>query len=199
MGSLSEANVCSICYEYAKGQNELPNRIGCGHYFHYSCLNEWVGRGNAGCPICRQPINMLLGFPTKSNEELFKAIQKMDSVFTKRYLNEMKLFMTSDEIKAFKAIHGIELEEGNVKDLLLSFLINLFLWNLIAKGSAYISTTIDPNYTPYIERELTEGNMILETSITENIILLPSSLYFGLQIIFLAFTVFGNILKKLNR
>jgi hypothetical protein len=181
LDTLEEANTCSICYEYNKGE-EFPNRLGCGHYFHYSCLNDWVGRGNTTCPTCRQPINMLLGFPKQSNEGLFKTIQKIDKQFTRKYINEMKLFMTKDEIIAFKQIHNIELEEGNLKDKLLMFLIISFLYNLIVSGTSYLSTKYDP-----------EG---MEN--VESIVIIPTTIYFGYQQVILLLSIFGNILNKLR-
>ncbi len=197
IGGLEEASVCSICYEYNKN-GELPNKIGCGHYFHYSCLNDWVSRGNDTCPTCRKKITMLLGFPTQSNTELFKEIQKLDRDFTKNYLEEMKLFITKDEIKAFREIHSLKLEEGNVKDNLLMFLILLFIQFMIAKGTAYISTTIDPEYVPFIDRPQDENDFIASNNMLENIVIVPSSLYIGYQFILLMLTVFGSVLKKLS-
>jgi hypothetical protein len=75
-----DVNACSICLSYDK-DGELPNKIGCGHYFHYSCINEWVGRGETTCPDCRQPINMLVGFPTENNRQLFERIQNINNNF----------------------------------------------------------------------------------------------------------------------
>ncbi len=193
---LEEANSCAICLEYNK-DGEFPNRISCGHYFHYSCLNDWMAT-NSTCPTCRKPINMLLGFPLQKNEQLFKTIQKLDKKFVSKYLNEMEMFMTKDEIAAFKQIHNIKIE-NSIKDRLLIFFMLVFLWNLISQGTAYITTNIDSNYVPFIERDDTveyTGSHYLDT--LENAVLFPSGLYVGFQFIILALSIFGNVLDKIR-
>jgi hypothetical protein len=193
--SLEEANNCAICYEYNKN-GEFPNKIGCGHYFHYSCLNDWAKRGSNTCPTCRRPINMLLGLPTQTNIELFKTIQSVEKNFITNYMKEMKLFMTKDEINAFKQIFNIEVEDISIKERLFIFLILTFIWSLITKGSAYISTTIDPTYTPFSSRE--DPDAFSHNNITENIILIPSTLYIGFELLLIALSVFGSVLKRMQ-
>jgi hypothetical protein len=199
-----DVNACPVCDEYNKA-GELPNKLGCGHYFHYSCINEWVGRGNDTCPNCRQPINMLVGFPTENNSQLFRRIQEINRYFAVNYMREMRMFMRPDEIRAFKAIfHNIQFEGEaplreapeeriSIKEKLFLFLVLTFIWNLILRGSAYISTRIDPDYVPYINRDdINVNNMI------ENVIILPSSLFVGYQFIIILLQILGEILNRIQ-
>lgn len=51
---------CSVCLE---GGCEAGKRAvllpSCKHYFHRSCITDWLNRGDRRCPMCRKPI--LLG------------------------------------------------------------------------------------------------------------------------------------------
>lgn len=197
-----DVNACPICYEYNK-QGEIPNKIGCGHYFHYSCLNEWVGRGNTTCPLDREDINMLVGFPNQSNRELFERIQEINQDFAVNYMREMKIFMRPDEIRAFKAIfrniHFDEEEDNerlSIKEKLFLFLVITFIYRLILKGSAYISTTIDPNYVPCEERGLACN--FSNSSIIENAIIFPSTLYLAYEFIIIFLSILGDILNRIR-
>ena len=190
-------NACSICYDYNK-DGELPNKLGCGHYFHYSCINEWVGRGNTTCPEDRQPINMLVGFEAQTNKQLFLRIQEINEEFATNYMREMKAFMKPDEIKAFKGIFkNIQFEEDQIslKEKIFSFFVLTFIGNLIFKGSAYISTSIDPYYIPCYDRE----ESCIDNNIIENIILLPSSIFLAYEFIIISLSILGDILKKMKR
>ncbi len=205
---ITDVNACPICYEYNK-QGEIPNKIGCGHYFHYSCLNEWVARGNTTCPLDREDINMLVGFPTENNRELFERIQEINQDFAVNYMREMKMFMRPDEIRAFKAIfYNIHFEEEephreasqeltSIKQNLFIFLVLIFIHKLILRGSAYISTSIDPNYVPCFSRIETGGCMNANNMI-ENAILVPSNLYIGFQLIIILLSILMNILNRIK-
>ncbi|KAM0688482.1 hypothetical protein COBT_000251 [Conglomerata obtusa] len=47
-------NVCSICYEeYVL--DEVIRKLGCEHFFHKSCIANWLSRSNI-CPICRKDV-----------------------------------------------------------------------------------------------------------------------------------------------
>jgi len=68
-----ESSMCSVCLEEmpvgrlpasgeAKEMSALGqiSRLSCGHVFHTDCIAEWVDskpRGEATCPLCRQPIS----------------------------------------------------------------------------------------------------------------------------------------------
>lgn len=50
-----EQEMCSICQDqYTEGQ-ALRTIIGCGHFFHKSCIDQWFDR-NVHCPVCRADI-----------------------------------------------------------------------------------------------------------------------------------------------
>jgi hypothetical protein len=206
-----DVNACSICLSYNK-DGELPNKIGCGHYFHYSCINDWIGVGKNTCPDCRQPINMLVGFPTENNRQLFERIQNINRNFAVNYMREMRTFMRPNEIRAFNAIfHNIQFEGEaplreaplreapedrlSIKEKLFLFLVLAFIWKLILRGSAYISNRIDPDYVPYINRRRDdiEGNNMIE-----NVILLPSSLFIAYEFIIILLSILGDILNRIQ-
>ena len=192
-----DVNACPICLEYNKN-GEIPNKLGCGHYFHYSCINEYIGRGETTCPTCRQPINLLLGFPTENNSELFERIQYINRNFAVNYMREMRKFMRPDEIRAFKDIFkNIKFEdEISIKEKLFLFMVLTFLYRLILKGSAYISTTIDPDYVPCNERG--RACNYSNSSIIENAIILPSDLYLGYEFIIIFLSILRDILKRIK-
>jgi hypothetical protein len=199
-GEIVDVNACPICYEYNK-DGELPNKIGCGHYFHYSCINDWIGRGNTTCPIDRQDITMLVGFEAQNNRQLFERIQEINKDFASRYMREMKEFMRPNEIKAFKAIFkNIQFEEDQIslKEKIFIFLVLTFIGNLILRASAYISTYIDPEYKPCYNR-YSEGSCIDNNNIIENIVLIPSNLFIGFQLIIISLSILGDLLKKMKR
>ncbi len=202
MGQIRNVNACPICLEYDKdNRGELPNKIGCGHYFHYSCINEWVGRGETTCPTCRQPINMLVGFEVQTNEQLFQRIQQINKHFATTYRREMNAFMNPDEIRAFRAIfNNIRFKEDETSILwkIGMLLILNFITFLIHKSSAYISTYIDPDYIPYRNRPR-EDDFIYKNNIIENIILLPSSAYIAYEFIIISLSILGDLLNKIKR
>ncbi|CAB4310567.1 unnamed protein product [Prunus armeniaca] len=49
-------NTCPICLGEYKAKAILRTIPGCSHYFHASCIDEWL-RLNATCPICRNQSN----------------------------------------------------------------------------------------------------------------------------------------------
>jgi len=52
---------CSICLENFNRSHEImaPIKLGCGHIFHYGCINKWYFL-NQNCPICRSPIHEVI-------------------------------------------------------------------------------------------------------------------------------------------
>lgn len=177
---LQSVNNCSICLEYTKN-GEVPNKIGCGHSFHYSCLNEWIKQGHKNCPECRQPITMLSALPSQTTVELFSTMKDLDHTFKKRYLKEMKMFMSAAEIHAFQEIFGVieDIEDqGYTKTTgVIMFLILSFIYMLIGKGSAYISSYLDPNYVPMLQREDTQIEMPMDW--VDTAIMVPTTLTFA--------------------
>ncbi|CAB4280148.1 unnamed protein product [Prunus armeniaca] len=47
-------NSCPICLSEYKSKETLRTIPECNHYFHASCVDEWL-RMNATCPLCRNP------------------------------------------------------------------------------------------------------------------------------------------------
>ncbi|KAL1122763.1 hypothetical protein AAG570_003090, partial [Ranatra chinensis] len=45
---------CPICLEYYRRGNLLC-ALPCAHFYHHSCILEWLRRDNHHCPICRWP------------------------------------------------------------------------------------------------------------------------------------------------
>jgi hypothetical protein len=195
---LQSANNCSICLEYNKN-GEVPNKIGCGHSFHYSCLNEWIKQGHKNCPECRQPITMLAALPSQTTVELFNSMKQLDKTFKKRYIKEMKQFMTPTEIQVFQEIFGIIEDFDEDKALtkttfVILFLIFSFVLLLINKASAYVSTYVDPNYIPVYYRD--ETQIDLPISWTETAIMWPSVLIY---ILFNGLMTFKVILDNMRK
>ena len=110
----------------------------------------------------------------------------------------MRKFMRPDEIRAFKDIFkNIKFEdEISIKEKLFLFMVLTFLYRLILKGSAYISTTIDPDYVPCNERG--RACNYSNSSIIENAIILPSDLYLGYEFIIIFLSILGDILKRIK-
>lgn len=52
--SINDNEICSICLNSLKyDKNEKPVQLSiCKHYFHDSCLHEWLNT-KLNCPICR--------------------------------------------------------------------------------------------------------------------------------------------------
>jgi hypothetical protein len=145
---------------------------------------------------------MLVGFEAQTNEELFLRIQNINEEFATNYMREMKAFMKPDEIKAFKAIFkNIKFDEDqiSIKWKIFIFLSLAFISYLILRASAYISTYIDPEYTPCYNRYSEDGKCIDKNNIIENIILIPSDLYIGFQLIIISLSILGDLLKKMKR
>ena len=56
-GALNAENECIICMcQYQ--ENDLITRLNCNprHFFHTSCIEQWIKGGNNKCPMCRKPI-----------------------------------------------------------------------------------------------------------------------------------------------
>ncbi len=44
---------CAICLENIN-QNNLIRNLSCSHIFHSKCIDEWIFKGSATCPLCRK-------------------------------------------------------------------------------------------------------------------------------------------------
>lgn len=50
-------NICSICISSLAEEPQSVVRLKvCGHYYHCSCLKEWLQRGRHRCPLCSRRI-----------------------------------------------------------------------------------------------------------------------------------------------
>ena len=58
---------CTICFEAFLGDAEVA-QLPCRHMFCAKCIEPWVARGAATCPLCRTPCRALadVGLPTAS-------------------------------------------------------------------------------------------------------------------------------------
>jgi hypothetical protein len=48
-----EDQECSVCLDCFKQKQLLRRYPGCGHCFHERCIEAWLTRGDARCPLCR--------------------------------------------------------------------------------------------------------------------------------------------------
>ncbi|CAG9311530.1 unnamed protein product [Blepharisma stoltei] len=49
---MPEGEICSICMDHEVRESVV---LRCNHWFHRSCLEEWIQRRMA-CPMCRRPL-----------------------------------------------------------------------------------------------------------------------------------------------
>ena len=50
---------CSICMENLFNSRENISQLRCGHAIHQKCLNEYIGKNNFRCPLCKKSITDL--------------------------------------------------------------------------------------------------------------------------------------------
>ena len=50
------------------------------HYFHASCLSEWIERGSASCPICRGPVEVLSCWPVRVHVRVLYKLRLLSKV-----------------------------------------------------------------------------------------------------------------------
>ena len=50
-------DLCTICREDLTKENKVP-RLTCGHFYHISCLREWLKRSFT-CPLCRTTVSII--------------------------------------------------------------------------------------------------------------------------------------------
>ena len=57
--AVNAQQTCVICLcTFGKKWSEKVKIIpGCGHWFHASCLDEWMRRGSELCPLCKRNVH----------------------------------------------------------------------------------------------------------------------------------------------
>ena len=57
-GAISDDNECIICMTPFK-QDDMITKLDCSgnHFYHTSCIENWINQGSNQCPMCREPIN----------------------------------------------------------------------------------------------------------------------------------------------
>lgn len=63
---------CSICQE----EHTTPVKLECGHVYCEECITAWCERtpGGATCPLCRAPIQTLLGMHSDGTTTLLPQL-----------------------------------------------------------------------------------------------------------------------------
>jgi len=51
------SNECAVCLDKLNF-NQLHRELSCKHVFHPHCIDDWVLKCSASCPICRKDINL---------------------------------------------------------------------------------------------------------------------------------------------
>mmetsp|Transcript_12759 Transcript_12759/g.21539 ORF Transcript_12759/g.21539 Transcript_12759/m.21539 type:complete len:111 (+) Transcript_12759:742-1074(+) len=53
-GAIGDQNECIICMS-PYGPQDMVSNLDCNknHFFHTSCIEEWIKKGGGNCPICR--------------------------------------------------------------------------------------------------------------------------------------------------
>lgn len=49
-----EENMCAICMEDYKENDEVTNGVSCSHMYHKDCLLHWMSSNHDFCPYCRE-------------------------------------------------------------------------------------------------------------------------------------------------
>ncbi|KAJ2091472.1 hypothetical protein IW138_001931 [Coemansia sp. RSA 986] len=56
---------CSICLnEFCAGDS--VRILDCGHYFHRDCVDSWLTKHSASCPLCKTDMITALGLPPRA-------------------------------------------------------------------------------------------------------------------------------------
>ncbi|XAR52141.1 hypothetical protein NMG60_11020061 [Bertholletia excelsa] len=51
-----EGSTCAVCLRRIEEEDEVRELSNCVHAFHRECLDGWIGRGGATCPLCRSKL-----------------------------------------------------------------------------------------------------------------------------------------------
>lgn len=64
---LSKVTDCAICLEGFEEGDLCCEVPACGHLFHGSCLDKWIGK-NPSCPVCRSRIDLGVSMDCSAGE-----------------------------------------------------------------------------------------------------------------------------------
>ncbi|KAI8799963.1 hypothetical protein BJ742DRAFT_843612 [Cladochytrium replicatum] len=86
----TQFDTCSICLEPFESGLELRELLGCKHLFHPECLDVWMTRRSASCPLCRMEMVPLIREAERVAEEErtqnVQGRQRRRSLFFSRWL-----------------------------------------------------------------------------------------------------------------
>jgi hypothetical protein len=51
-------SICSICLESNKNDENVSEKLICGHLYHKDCISQWL-KNNTTCPLCRVTVTVL--------------------------------------------------------------------------------------------------------------------------------------------
>ncbi|KAI3661628.1 hypothetical protein MP638_002880 [Amoeboaphelidium occidentale] len=86
-GSL-EARQCSICLEDILEGQIVRQSSRCGHMFHRVCIDEWITRTQAFCPVCKK---------------LCVDVGTLDTVIMKRYIDSIGQQVYTIQLKPMRS------------------------------------------------------------------------------------------------
>ena len=50
---LDREDICVVCFEKLEASHKIRELKNCCHVFHKKCLDAWIDKGQATCPLCR--------------------------------------------------------------------------------------------------------------------------------------------------
>ncbi|KAG8046537.1 hypothetical protein GUJ93_ZPchr0008g13538 [Zizania palustris] len=55
-GAGAPAAACAVCLGALESRHRVRELGNCAHAFHKACIDKWVDKGQATCPLCRAPL-----------------------------------------------------------------------------------------------------------------------------------------------
>ncbi|GJN39626.1 hypothetical protein PR202_gb28757 [Eleusine coracana subsp. coracana] len=70
-GAAAHPAVCAVCLGALEARHRVRELGNCAHAFHKACIDKWVDKGQATCPLCRAALlpnadDLLLGSSSSS-------------------------------------------------------------------------------------------------------------------------------------
>lgn len=75
------SGTCAICLEVLEDEDKVRGLV-CGHVFHSECLDPWLTRRRACCPMCKRDYYYKGGENENANEENSDAMTSNDAMTT---------------------------------------------------------------------------------------------------------------------